>query len=115
MQDPLSALRNRFDGPLPPGALGSEDHEMTLKAFLGGRRYEARVAGSLFFRERRDEASPSAAMTTRGVVTAFTAALRAGDASLVPTTAEESLQSHLMVFAAERARRQGTVEAIPQR
>ena len=50
-----------------------------------------------------------------GLVTAFTAALRAGDASLVPTTAEESLQSHLMVFAAERARRQGTVEAIPQR
>ena len=48
------------------------------------------------------------------LVTAFTAALRAGDPSLVPTTAEESLRSHLMVFAAERARRQGTVEAVPQ-
>jgi len=49
------------------------------------------------------------------LVTAFSAALRAGDPSLVPTTAEESLRSHLMVFAAERARRQGTVEAVPQR
>lgn len=49
------------------------------------------------------------------LVTAFTAALRAGDPSLVPTTAAESLRSHLMVFAAERARRQGTVETVPQR
>ncbi len=49
------------------------------------------------------------------LVSAFTAALPAGDPSLVPTTAEESLQSHLMVFAAERARREGTVEAVPQR
>ena len=46
------------------------------------------------------------------LVTAFTAALRAGDPSLVPTTAEDSLRSHLVVFAAERARRQGTVEAL---
>ncbi len=48
------------------------------------------------------------------LVTAFTAALRSGDPSLVPTTAEESLRSHLMVFAAERARLRGTVEAVPQ-
>lgn len=50
-----------------------------------------------------------------GLMTAFTAALRRGDASLVPSTAEESLRSHLMVFAAERARRSGTVEVVPQR
>lgn len=49
------------------------------------------------------------------LVTAFTAALRAGDPRLVMTTAEESLRSHLMVFAAERARRQGTVEVVPAR
>jgi predicted dehydrogenase len=49
-----------------------------------------------------------------GLVTAFTAALRAGDPSLVPSTAEESLRSHLMVFAAERARRTGHVEDVPQ-
>jgi predicted dehydrogenase len=48
------------------------------------------------------------------LVTAYSAALRAGDPSLVPTTAQESLRSHLMVFAAERARRQGTVEPVPQ-
>src|SRR5665811_685110 len=66
--DPLSALRNRFDGPLPPGALGSEDHEMALEAFLGGRRYEARVTGSQRGRERRDEATVPSAMATRGTV-----------------------------------------------
>lgn len=50
-----------------------------------------------------------------GLITAFAAALRAGDPSLVLSGAGESLRSHLMVFAAERARHQGTVEPVPQR
>lgn len=49
-----------------------------------------------------------------GLMTAFTSALRHGDPSLLPSTAEESLRSHLMVFAAERARRSGTVEVVPK-
>src|SRR5674476_665618 len=68
MEDPLSALRNRLDGPLPAGALGGEDHEMALQAFLSGGGYKARIAGSQCGRERRDEAAISAAMTTRGAV-----------------------------------------------
>lgn len=50
-----------------------------------------------------------------GLISAFAAALRLGDRSLVSSVAGESLRSHLMVFAAERARRQGTVETVPQR
>lgn len=50
-----------------------------------------------------------------GLITAFAAALRTGDTSLVLSGAQDSLQSHLMVFAAERARRQGTVEVVPRR
>ncbi len=49
-----------------------------------------------------------------GLITAFAAALRTGDPGLVRSGADESLRSHLMVFAAERARRQGTVELVPQ-
>lgn len=50
-----------------------------------------------------------------GLITAFAAALRTGDTSHVLSGTQDSLQSHLMVFAAERARRQGTVELVPQR
>jgi predicted dehydrogenase len=50
-----------------------------------------------------------------GLITAFAAALRAGDESLVLSGAEDSLNSHLMVFAAERARRHGTVEVLRPR
>ncbi len=50
-----------------------------------------------------------------GLMRAVLAALRAGDASLVPSDASQSLQGHLMVFSAERARRHGTVEDVPLR
>ncbi len=50
-----------------------------------------------------------------GLVTAFATALRTGDQSHVLSGSGESLRSHLLVFAAERARHQGTVEVVPQR
>lgn len=48
----------------------------------------------------------------RGLVTAFVAALHRGQAGLVTTTASESLTGHRVVFAAERARRQGDVVTL---
>jgi predicted dehydrogenase len=50
-----------------------------------------------------------------GLVTAFATALRTGDQGHVLSGSGESLRSHLLVFAAERARHQGTVEVVPQR
>jgi len=44
-----------------------------------------------------------------GLMDAFVGALETGDASRLLSGATESLESHLMVFAAERARREGRV------
>lgn len=50
-----------------------------------------------------------------GLITAFASALRDGDPSRILSGPEDSLRSHLMVFAAERARQLGTVEVVSQR
>src|SRR6185369_54807 len=51
-----------------------------------------------------------------GLMDAFTAAVATGDAALISSGPRESLASHLAVFAAERARLNGTVENIdPER
>jgi predicted dehydrogenase len=47
-----------------------------------------------------------------GLVTAFTKAVETGDASHILSGPAESLESHLAVFAAERARLSGTVERV---
>ena len=44
---------------------------------------------------------------------AWTAALRTGDPGSIVSGPEESLETHLTTFAAERSRRRGTVEPIP--
>jgi hypothetical protein len=43
---------------------------------------------------------------------AFTAAVATGDRGMIKSGPRESLASHLAVFAAERARLNGTVETI---
>jgi predicted dehydrogenase len=48
-----------------------------------------------------------------GLMDAFTAAVAAGNPGLIKSGPRESLASHLAVFAAERARLNGTVETIP--
>ena len=48
-----------------------------------------------------------------GLMDAFTAAVATGDPRLIKSGPRESLASHLTVFAAERARLNGTVEKIP--
>jgi predicted dehydrogenase len=48
-----------------------------------------------------------------GLMDAFTAAVATGNRELIKSGPRESLASHLTVFAAERARLNGTVETIP--
>jgi predicted dehydrogenase len=48
-----------------------------------------------------------------GLMDAFTAAVAAGRPELIKSGPRESLASHLAVFAAERARLNGTVETVP--
>jgi predicted dehydrogenase len=48
-----------------------------------------------------------------GLMEAFTAAVAAGDREMIKSGPRESLASHLAVFAAERARLNGTVETMP--
>jgi hypothetical protein len=47
-----------------------------------------------------------------GLIAAFTTAVATGDASHILSGPAESLESHLAVFAAERARLSGTVERV---
>jgi predicted dehydrogenase len=47
-----------------------------------------------------------------GLMDAFTAAVATGNRDLILSGSRESLASHLAVFAAERARRDGTVETL---
>jgi predicted dehydrogenase len=48
-----------------------------------------------------------------GLMSRFVKAVAEGDASAIVSGPAEALESHLMVFAAERARRNGTVEEVP--
>jgi hypothetical protein len=47
-----------------------------------------------------------------GLMQAFVSAVAAGDPSQILSGLDESLETHLMVFAAEKARRMGTVEEV---
>ena len=65
--------------------------------------------------------APAGAMNTAGghgggdagLMDAFTAAVATGNRELIASGPRESLASHLAVFAAERARLNGTVETVP--
>jgi hypothetical protein len=48
-----------------------------------------------------------------GLMDAFTGAVATGQPELIMSGPRESLASHLSVFAAERARLNGTVETVP--
>ena len=48
-----------------------------------------------------------------GLMQCFVDAVASGDAGRILSGPDETLQSHLMVFAAERARINGTVEVVP--
>ena len=46
------------------------------------------------------------------LVNAFVKAVASGDASLIASGVKDSLRSHKLVFAAERSRRQNTIERV---
>jgi predicted dehydrogenase len=48
-----------------------------------------------------------------GLIAAFVQAVATGDRSVIRSGAEETLRSHLVVFAAEESRRTGTVQQVP--
>jgi predicted dehydrogenase len=48
------------------------------------------------------------------VISSWLQAIRAGDRSLILTDAQESLRTHMIVFAAERARREGRTVDIAE-
>ncbi|MEE2874853.1 MAG: gfo/Idh/MocA family oxidoreductase, partial [Candidatus Latescibacterota bacterium] len=48
-----------------------------------------------------------------GLMQCFIAAVAEGDPTRILSGPDETLESHLMVFAAERARKNGTVEMVP--
>jgi hypothetical protein len=48
-----------------------------------------------------------------GLMQCFVAAVAEGDPTRILSGPDETLESHLMVFAAERARKNGTVEMVP--
>lgn len=49
-----------------------------------------------------------------GLVRAFLKSIRENDPSAITTGPDVSLESHLIVFAAERARQQGVIEPVPR-
>jgi predicted dehydrogenase len=88
---------------------------------LTGDGETVRVYDFLTRAERLITPTPAGAMNTAeghgdgdaGLMDAFTSAVATGHRELIMSGPRESLASHLTVFAAERARRGGTVETIP--
>jgi len=88
---------------------------------LAGDGRTIRVYDFLTGTERLVTPPPAGAMTAAdghgggdaGLMDAFTAAVASGNPELIRSGPRESLASHLAVFAAERARLNGTVETIP--
>ncbi|MGH7145554.1 MAG: Gfo/Idh/MocA family protein [Planctomycetota bacterium] len=63
---------------------------------------------------RRETITPGAGVGGHGggdtgIVRAFVAAVRDGDTSLIVSTGEQSLESHLIAYAAEKSRKQGVM------
>jgi Oxidoreductase family, C-terminal alpha/beta domain len=87
---------------------------------LTGDGQTIRIYDFLTRAERLIALSPAGAMTAAGghsggdagLMDAFTAAVATGNRELIRSGPRESLASHLAVFAAERARLNGTVEIV---
>jgi predicted dehydrogenase len=88
---------------------------------LTGDSHTIRVYDFLTRAERQITPSPAGGTTAAsghgggdaGLMDAFIAAVATGNPGLIRSGPRESLASHLAVFAAERARLNGTVETIP--
>jgi predicted dehydrogenase len=102
-------------------AAGRSTRLFGTRGELTGDGRAIRVYDFLTRAERLVTPPPAGAMTTAdghgggdaGLMDAFTAAVATGNPELIRSGPRESLASHLAVFAAERARLNGTVEPIP--
>ena len=97
---------------------GARPHGVPFSAELAGDGHTVRVYDFLARAERLITPEPADAAEgghgggDAGLMDAFTAAVAAGRRELIKSGPRESLASHLAVFAAERARLNGTVEAV---
>lgn len=104
---PMEFRRTRVFGTR--GSLEGDGHSVSVFDFLTSRWTTTAVV---------DPEDPEAADGHLGadadLTRAFLRAVREQDPSLVLTSAAESLHTHAIVWAAERARHAGRVEAVPQ-
>jgi predicted dehydrogenase len=124
-------------GTTPPSPPGTTTATFTMTAFSKGGHRRTRLFGTrgeltgdgetigvydfLTGEERLITPASAGAMNAAGghgggdagLMDAFTAAVATGNRELIMSGPRESLASHLAVFAAERARLNGTVETIP--
>ena len=114
---------------------GGATASFTMTAFTRGRGRETRLFGTKgelygdsdklrifdFLSGKTREVDTSAADASIlgghgggdfGLMRSFVTAVAKRDPSLILSGPDESLETHLMVFAAERARRKGTVEKV---
>ncbi len=89
------------------GELEGDGHVVRVFDFLTGewQEYDSRAIGDA-------HAGGGHGGGDDGIMAAFTEAIRTGDPSVIRSGGEESLNSHLAVFAAEHARLHGTVETV---
>ncbi|GLY79100.1 Gfo/Idh/MocA family protein [Actinoallomurus iriomotensis] len=93
------------------GCLTGDGEKVTVVDFrAGGRREEWSVAT-----DAGSNAADGHGGGDAGLMDAFVRAVRTGDAAHVRSGPAESLDGHLAVFAAERARHTGTVVTVPDK
>jgi predicted dehydrogenase len=90
------------------GAIEGDGYRLTIDDFVTGRRETVETGDDKSVLDGDHGAADQA------LVDAFVAALAAGDPSLLLTDARASLDSHRLVWAAERARRTGTVVSLTE-
>ncbi len=102
-------------------AAGRSTRLFGTRAELTGDGQAIRIYDFLSRAERLITPAPAGAMNPAeghgggdaGLMDAFTGAVATGNRELILSGPRDSLASHLAVFAAERARLNGTVETIP--
>lgn len=96
---PFGRRRTRIMGTR--GFLEGDGHQVAVTDFVTGRTEPVAV------RDQRADAGGGHGGGDFGVIGAFVDAVASGDRSLIRTGPRESLDSHLMAFAAERSRLTG--------